>query len=740
MNAETRAAFAAALLAGAVAAQPTQVTISVGAAAPGTGVAVVATLAAAPLASPGAEGAREWEVHAPATTEVELAPETGWRLSVRAPGYWAPDLVLPPGRHSPVSVRLLPAGTIGGRVVAGPHVAPPATLQVRFQSPPKPGAPAVPITTTTCPVREQRWRCEVPAGALDLRLQAEGFIPKYLWNVEVTAGANHDLGRFDLVPGASLVGWIEIAGTVAPGQVPQVALRPHFLARPGAFQARERMSQTVVTTRPTERGFFQFQGVPAGEYVVSARLEGFAPAESDRITVQVAGESELGEPLVLHPPLGLEVHLSPALDPYGQPWRVELREGDVKPPVMRLEPRGGGPADLHGSWRLDGLAAGTYLLTVKDFAGSAWRNEPVEVAPGQPPLELALDVVALEGEITRGDEPLETTLWFVRDAQRIRFDSDEEGTFFGYLPAEGTWRVDLASSDRSEQTLEPVEVKRAPQSKVAHVAIRVPDTRLTIRVVEEKGTPVAGAEVFVYGSPEKRRREAQLLTGENGEATVQGISPGVVQLFAHGRPGASEWVLHHVTESAEAPPVELTLRERIRLTGRVLGPQGPVPGAVLTVIPDVASGRNAFHRRGVSAADGRFQVQLDRPFSGGSLAVFPPGFALQLRRLPAITTPEEELVVQVNQEGGDLVVELDDGESLFERGPYLSHGGARLPLAGALFEDWGSRQPGGFLALPALEPGEYVFCPDRDSPPAACASGFLPPRGELRLRTPGGTP
>lgn len=740
MSARSRAAFASALLAGAVAAQPTQVTISMAGSPPGSSGAVVATLAAAPLAAPGtAEGAREWEVRAPATTEIELVPETGWRLSVRAPGYWASDLLLPPGERSPVSLRLLPAGTIGGRIVVGQQGARPGALQVRFQSPPKPGVAAVPVTTISCPVREERWHCDVPAGILDLRLQAEGFIPRYLWDVQVRAGVRRDLGRFDLVPGASVIGWLQIEGAVAPGRAPEIGLRPHFLARPGAFQARERMSQTALATWPTERGFFQFQGVPAGEYVVSARLEGFAPAESDPLTVLIAGESELREPVVLYPPLSLEVHLHPPLDPYGQPWQVELLEGDVHPPVMRLESRGGGPADLHGFWRLDGLPAASYLLTVKDFAGSALRNETIEVTPGLPPLELALDVIALEGEITRGDEPLETTLWFVRDAQRIRFESDEEGAFSGYLPAEGAWRVDLASPDRGEQTLEPVEVQRPPQAKAARVAIRVPNTRLAIRVVEEKGTPVGDAEVFVFSGPETRRREAQVLTDEKGEATVHGIAPGFVQLFASGGQGASEWVIHHVSEDAEAPAVELTLRPRIRLNGRVLGPQGPVAGAVLTVIPDVLSGRNVWYRRGVSEADGRFQVLLDRPFPGGSLAVFPPGFALQLRRLPAIATSEEELVIQVNQDGGDVLVELDEGEDLFRQGPYLSRGGARLPLTGALAEDWGSRRPGGLLALPALEPGTYVFCPDRESPPADCVSGFLPPQGELRLRcSPGG--
>src|SRR4029079_18451116 len=130
---------------------------------------VTAKLRAARAPGSGAaEDSRVWEVAAPATLQLDLAPEVSWSLSVEAAGYWAPAVVIPAGARPPVGLLLLPTETLVGQLVGKPGEKKPAALAVRFQSAPGQPKPGVPVAQILCPVQGDRWRCEVPAGTLDL--------------------------------------------------------------------------------------------------------------------------------------------------------------------------------------------------------------------------------------------------------------------------------------------------------------------------------------------------------------------------------------------------------------------------------------------------------------------------------------------------------------------------------------------------------------------------------------------
>jgi len=675
--------------------------------------------------------AREWEVEAPGSLQLDLAPEASWRLSVEAAGYWAPDLVLPPGERPAARLVLLPTGTITGQVAVQPGEAKPSSLAVRFQSAPGQPKPGVPSTQVLCPIQEGRWRCEVPAGSLDLRLQAEGYVPHYLWGVGLRPGARSDLGRFALARGASLIGWIEVEGTTAEarGHVPTLEVSPHLLARTSSPAVAERLGAKALSAKVNARGFFQLTGVPAGEYVATARLPGFAPARTTPFTVRSGQETELRDRITLHLPVAFEVHLNPPLDTFGQPWQIELSE-----PLSAhlLQTVGQGPVETSGTWKKEGLAPGSYKLQVTDLAGSLWKLDSIEVAPGMAPIEVDLGFVAISGRITRGKEPLETTLWFGRQEglQRIRFDSDARGDFAGNLPFEGEWTVTLEREDQGTQTLEPVVVKRLSTSPVAKVEIHVADTRLGVQVVDRAGKPVPKAEVAILSSPEKKRREAQVSTDEKGEAVLRGVAPGLLYLYALAGNATSEATPYRLREEAEDPPARLIVREKLQLSGRVLAPEGPVGGALVQFVPPPAANPGMWPSRAFSGADGSFQLSVDPSYAGGSLAVFAPGFAARLLPAPPDWKPDQGITIPVSQEGGDLVVHLGEQGESAARGLRLAHNGANLLLVYLFLDGLSSPAEDGGFTLPRMEPGGYVLCTDGTGD---CVSGTLSPNGALKL-------
>lgn len=675
---------------------------------------------------------RTQDASAPGWTSIDLPAEgSPWRLSAEASGYWSPDVLLQP--KSTAKLTLWQTGKLGGRIAAPPGAGKLEEIEVRFQSAPGQGRPEIPRSTSRCPVREERWQCELPAGLLDLRVQAEGYVPRYLWGIEVRNERPQDAGLLDLVRGGSVIGWVIVEGRSQSDGKPLIELHPRLMLNPGSQAGSERIRATVLTAQATDRGFFQVTGVPPGELVATARLDGFVAARSSA-TVFADRETELPEPVTLHRPLSFEVHLQPTLDPYGHPWRIEILE-----PVslQSYRPVGTGQAEVSGTWRKEGLAPGSYLLFVKDFAGSHWKREQIEVSPDRTSLDLEIDLVGMEGRITRGDEPLSATLWFQNPngGERIRVEADDRGRFEGYLTRQGEWSVDLEWPDRSVQALEPVEVTLPPGKRTARLDIQVPNTRLAVRVTREKGEPAAGAEVILLSSPERMRREAQALSDEKGEVVFRGLSPGLLHLYAHQSDSASDWVVHRLSESDEGETLQLVLREKVRLSGKILAAQGPVSGALITLFPAASEGSRAWQVRGVSEADGRFRVAVDKSARFASMAVFAPGFAARILPAPPDWSPDREIAIPVSQEGGDLLIHTGSlGDWAGKRSP-LIHGGAALPLLNFIRDGRAVPRRTGWQALPAMEPGSYTLCPEWHSPPEDCATGYLAAGGELTLST-----
>ncbi len=684
-------------------------------------------------------------VVAPGEVILDLPPEGSWVLRANAPGYWAREALLT-GNDAAATLRLLPAGHLRVRLEAPRGISLPAALAAHLQ-PTGPLQAAAGGAVTACPVTAGLWSCPVPAGRWDLRLRAKGFASHLRWAVEVGRRATADLGTVELRAGASLLGRVEIdARGAGPGGV-EVVLAPQQIERPEDSGAARRLALHGLRARTDPRGVFHFEGIAPGRYTVRAVRPGFAPATSAAVDILEGLEAEILHPLTLRRPTLLEVRLLPARHPYGDRWHLKLMATEAA--SQRLDTVAEGIAGEDGTWRSKEVPAGAYRLFVEDGAGVRWSAEEVRVEPGGDPLDLALDLVPVEGTLRLGRKPLTATLWMTgNERRRVRFEADQDGELAGWLPAEGRWWARIESgSPPLRQTVGEIEVRRADGQRVARVDVVVPDTRVLGTVVDEAGEPVPAAEVQAMSLAQKG---ASLLTrsDEAGRFELRGLPPGPAGVSASEHDRASEWTAISLTEEAEESDLRLTLRRRAVVRGRVVAAAGGVPAARLSVLPDFGAVPLAAGTQATSDPEGGFELHLPAAVRSFSLLVFAPGFPLRVAHLPAVPPADELLTIDLRGQGGTLVLDLGTapGGGAPRQLPVLVHDGAILPLD--LLRGWaalhGSAPAGSAAAtwtVPAVAAGDYALCRGRTAILGAtagtaapgCSRGTLLPGGELRL-------
>lgn len=691
----------------------------------------------------------------PGEAVLDVPGGSTWQVVLAATGLWsAPQWIasVPGASEQVVLLKLFPSAKVTGILKRAPGMRTLSTVDLRLES--SPGASLKtkpPATTLQCPVHRERFECAVPAAQLDLQVRASGFIPAYLWDVEVQGDQIKDLGTFPLKVGASAVGWVR--GLDAKGVAGAlVRLEPQRLGLPSEPARAEGLKAMGLESKTNERGFFQIVEAVPGMAAVSATKEGFARVKRSGIEIRPGLEAQILDPLILTCPLALRVALEPPVSPSASPWRVTVERRDAdeilpEGPVFR------GVASPEGTWEQQGLEAGRYIVSVKD-GETAFLSEAVELTPERTAFHFSLPGVRIVGHVRIGKEPLEATVWFVgRSAmRRARFESDPKGSFAGLLPDEGSWDVDLVSEKAGlKLKLDPVEVRKPAGKSYAVVEIKVPDTRLRGRVVDEHGKAVPRASVRLT-SP--RKRPSGVSTDTAGEFEVRGLAPGPTYVFAEEGDRETEWLLAQVEEERDTPELRLVLRNRLTVQGRVTSPRGPVAGArILAVAPlneaGAAGGGEAF-----TGAAGEFTVQLP----GGSqlihLSVVAPGYPIRMLVVPLGEEPVVEIPLELI--GGTLVFDLGSrtlDDVLGAGAGLLAHAGSFVPLGGAA--RWArllraeQRDPHR-LVLPNMESGDYMLClgaeaqaavPRGKEPPALqCSQGSLAPLQELVLSLPAATP
>lgn len=685
---------------------------------------------------------REIEHHPlSASGRIELLLPSGVasRLRIDSSHLWTPPrVVIPVAGGERVVLEAHAAGTLRGHLRLARSEELPESIEVTFepaqsfrlQKPEALVAPTFPRTTRRCPVREEGlWECVLPGYRLDLRFRVQGYVSHYRWGVLLEPGSKLDIGAVALKRGASLVGWVRTGDSLPLGSQIEAFVEPaavtDAVGRDTVGLPRRKEGVPV-----DPRGFFHFEALAPGSYILSVEADGYAVARVSPVTVYEGRETSLSEPLLLQRPVTFDLALVPPVDPFGIPWRVSLSPRDSGT-AAHFEKAGS-----DGLWRGLDLSPGEYRLRVESWGSSkrTWHFEDLRVESGMPVYELRLPLIQIEGTVRLGEEPLEAVLRFGgrHGARRIDVHTDEEGWFTGYLTEEGEWPVSVYSETTDWKGLAPVNVEVPPGDSTAQLEIVVPDTQISGEVVDDQGRGVPDAEVIVFHLAQGIETD-RIRTDREGHFDSRGLNPGEVAVSASG-PDPDTVSTAHVLEVRDGHPtrpIRLVLGKLRKIAGRVISSHGPVAGARVYTRPRLP-GETFLHQQPqiLTDAQGQFSVRLPARSQGLEFTVLAAGFAAAIGHVPAPVP--DEITIEVEPYGGTLILDLAG----LGRAPRVSHEGGAASML--LLRNWarfhGVEDTPERLTLPMMEPGAYTLCDSgvatREDP---CVQGFLPPDGELIL-------
>lgn len=655
---------------------------------------------------------------------VVAVPERSmWEITVSASGWWAaPAVVSVHDSDADVSVPLLPAGTIAGKLALPKEAPVRPRLSVRVDVPP--GArklPGPPSAEVSCVVDDDAaFVCEVPRGTLDLTFLAKGYVPVYRWGVSVAGAKAVDAGTLTLREGSAVSGFVALTGAKLEVGKGKAAL---FVEAAGAGRTAARLSRPLLEVPVAANGFFQMTGVAPGRYVLQASHPGFAPATVSPVEVHRDVESKLKRVIELQRPMQLTLRVEPSKDPEGGEWQLAVMRASAVNYRYDDAPIFNGPA-TDGAVVLPDEPGGRYDVTVADRSGNAFLSEEFTTAgSGDETHTFRPKIVRVKGTIHRGAEPIAATIWFGgrHGAQRMALRSNEEGEFRGVLPKAGFWYLRVVIADGETQL--STEVEERTDGEEAEIALKVPANHIEGVVVDASGAPVRSASVVF--------RPAGLLgaqlrrTDANGRFTFDGVTPGAFDLTAHLKTTTlqtSEPYTGTISDTASIDDLRLVLRDGRTIRARVVGRHGPVIGADVTVSPGNGF-ESAPTANATSGLDGTFDVNLPAGFDRALFEVRAPGHAL---RVFEVALDGRAVTLNVPDAGGTLTVTLPKNGKAFN----LYQDGRVLSMSG--LAQWARSHgqtffSGDRIQITNIAAGRYRVCT------TDCTEGFLPPYGELHL-------
>jgi protocatechuate 3,4-dioxygenase beta subunit len=299
--------------------------------------------------------------------------------------------------------------------------------------------------------------------------------------------------------------------------------------------------------------------------------------------------------------------------------------------------------DEAGRFRFGGLGPGTYRLHASHDEFISSRTDPFELSSDQ--VIDTIDIVLnrggrIEGTVTgpTGEPVHEATVVFLRG----RDGNEDNGFYSRYRQRGGDYSIiSIAGTDSdghyassplppggyrleafAESLIcpEPLELAVAEGTLLEEVNFTLgPGSALSGTVVEESGAPVPGAalEARVY----ERGNQNKVTTGQDGAFAVSGFAKGdevYLSVNAEGYQTEGEMRV------APAHDIEITLKQVLTLTGRVVDKQTQEPVELFSITNGTWSGW--FHPRREAEIehhpDGRFTIEVTPvPWSRGGTAV-----------------------------------------------------------------------------------------------------------------------
>lgn len=454
----------------------------------------------------------------------------------------------------------------------------------------------------------------LPAGARDMTLQVEGYVPLVRRAVVLRSGRTTDLGTLPLAEGARL------AGTVSdPSGAP---ISGASISATGLGPA----GMLVWKTTSTDDGGFELGGLfPEPLDMLSASAAGYS-AVTRRQVAPGGDELELvlqptgsiagvvvglaGEPL---PSFVVEVHRAASAESQTGPW--------FKAPVKRAF------ESDDGAFAVDGLSAGRYTLAITAPGHAPGTVDAFEVRAGE-----AIDVgrvrleegLTLTGRVVTADggRPLPGASVelddgsggpFVQPGQARAVPTDAEGRFVLDGLAEGTPTL-RAMHPEYAPAARRVELRRG--GSLDDVLFELGSGGTLTGTVRENGEPAAGAGVFVSPGLMDIDLARTTRTDADGRYELRRLAAGTYQVLRvpeHGGMPFMGGMKSATVREGETTVVDLGDEPAIRVSGVVrLGRQSVGQASLLFVFAGGAASGVGLASASTDGA-GRYEVGLERP-------------------------------------------------------------------------------------------------------------------------------
>ena len=554
---------------------------------------------------------------------------------------------------------------------------------------------------TECSMDDIAWICMIPPGHYDLRFSTPGSAPEFRWNVTAPGKSGAPL---QFVRGASLSGRLE-------------AVRGARISLDG-LEVLLSGAQQRYTAKSNAKGFFQFKGLPAGQYSVRAQQEGLATAARP-VTIFEASAVELNAPLLLDRPKRLTVTIAPTLDPELKPWRVSVwAYGEGHRGLTGVSESAATPT---GEWSLSGLIAGDYEVQIARANGGVWKSVDVTIGDTDVALPQTVFGESIRGVITLGERPLVAKLSFGGE-NGATLISDDNGHFEGEIPPDKSDERAIYVDAEAARVARTIRAKLDRTESGTRIVIKLPATLLTGRVIGAGGAPRRDALITVSGDGPGAVH--QLFSESDGSFQLTGMDAGEYRVRAEDRDERSEPVTVRLADDDSPAEVELVLKNSVIVEGVVRSAVTPVVLADVYGIPRDTPFPPLLPQAKTNEG-GRFELKLPPRTMIVDLVMIHPAFDIVMTRLAGQIDSVRHIVA--TQLGGTLTVDAPTPQDIL-----LRHGGgecwlswlAHVARANAVVES--SR-----IVLQRLEPGEYSVCSARIN---ECAHGYLPPYGALTLR------
>lgn len=506
-------------------------------------------------------------------TRLELPSVEKWRVSIRSENCWSAPLEIDSTSETIIRVDVWPKGWIAGTLSVPAGSSAPKQIQLEFhhRSSSAMDSAAPLLGVEVCSVSERAWRCPSPVTDLDVRFSAEGFASAYRWGLAFR-DREIRLGQIRLVPGASLVGWLEDR-TGSPLANAEILLTPGGV--PTALPTHQPApADRPIITRSNEHGFFQFEALEGGDFVLEATKNHMSLPRPVEIDVRGSQENVLRKPLVLDPPGSVVLSVDPSVSGDGKQWSVTLTRihGGAEQAITT------GQADETGLWKLDDVQRGFYSIIVRDHLGMTVDRIDLHADSELTRVESHVGAVPIEGHLSIGASPVAAKMRFQSATGDVKLRSARDGYFQGSLPAAGDWSVGIVPEGALQNIKTRVSVRESKDGGRVTVDLDLPGGTVEGLVNDETGKSVRSAVIVARRGTEMI---GQAVSDTEGHFSVTGLANGDIALYAFVSELFSEE--RHVAITSGASVTEtLTLRGAVELRGAVTYASGrPAIGALV---------------------------------------------------------------------------------------------------------------------------------------------------------------